>query len=743
MNDEWHWDGATQRNRAGGLASAGPTVALVTVRARRPTRTRGARLLAVAGSILLLAGIVAGLVNRTALDGPSFARHVDVIRRDPAVARQLGQEITRRVLAADPDLIALPPLIEATATSLAASPAFSPVVRVAVRALHRAFTDEDPGQIVFRLADVGAVLAGVVPALSARAAPLPPDLDVTLARVGDRGYAARAIHLTWMVGVMAWLLPLLGLLAFAGGLWLAPDRLQASLWTGWAVLATGIGVGLIALVGAIVASMADDGTLRGALVASGLRSFEGGVWWAAGLTVLAGVVVVAAATGRVPRLDFAAARHAWARLTRRPTRRRGQVGRGAALALLGATAVLRPGLLITAVTVAIGLGLLTVGIGEIAAALGARRSPTGESPAGGSHAGESHAADGGSGGHWAAVGAAGTALGVLLALVAANATPAQRLAPATASETAACNGYVELCSRRYDDVAFPAAHNAMSAADEPGWFIPEQPTGLIGQLDAGIRVLLIDSWYGQSTQRPGLIATAPGSHAAAAAEAERLYGREAVASAKRLAGATVGSPTGPVRPYLCHGLCEIGATSWEAAMVQVRAWLAAHPREVVTFFIEDSVSPTDTAEVFQQAGLLPAVHTQLPGRPWPTLQQMIDTGRRVVVLMERHGGGSTYPWLLQGFDWVQDTPYSNPTAADLSCSLNRGLASNPLLLVNNWLSNFGSLVSDAETVNSYDTLLPYLTRCRQARGRIPNYVAVNFYNQGDLFRVVDRLNGLP
>jgi hypothetical protein len=33
-------------------------------------------------------------------------------------------------------------------------------------------------------------------------------------------------------------------------------------------------------------------------------------------------------------------------------------------------------------------------------------------------------------------------------------------------------------------------------------------------------------------------------------------------------------------------------------------------------------------------------------------------------------------------------------------------------------------------------------RCRQERGRIPNYVAVNFFDEGDVFRAVDQLNGL-
>jgi hypothetical protein len=84
--------------------------------------------------------------------------------------------------------------------------------------------------------------------------------------------------------------------------------------------------------------------------------------------------------------------------------------------------------------------------------------------------------------------------------------------------------------------------------------------------------------------------------------------------------------------------------------------------------------------------LLPFVHTQRSGEPWPTLGQMIDSGKRVVVLMENHGGGATYPWLLPGFDWVQDTPYDFASASAFSCARLRGRPSSPLLLVNHWLN---------------------------------------------------------
>jgi hypothetical protein len=134
-------------------------------------------------------------------------------------------------------------------------------------------------------------------------------------------------------------------------------------------------------------------------------------------------------------------------------------------------------------------------------------------------------------------------------------------------------------------------------------------------------------------------------------------------------------------------------------------------------------------------------YTPTPGEPWPTLGEMVESGHRVVVLSENESGGTTYPWLLPGFDWVQDTPFDSRRVSDLTCELNRGRSDSPLVLVNHWLNNFDSRVTDARTVNAADVLGPRLDRCVAQRGHV-NQVAVDFYDQGDLFAEVDRLNGL-
>ncbi len=688
----------------------------------------------VVGSLLLTLGLLAGVLNHNVLDVPRLTSHVDAVRADPHVSRQVGELVTDRVIRASPDLVALRPLLQSASTSLVASSAFGPVVRSTTRQLAQAMLDPDSDPVVLRLADAGAVVTAAVRTVAPQAAArLPADLDVVLARIGGQTFPAEVLRWVHLARLGSWLLPLLALLCFAGGVLLGDGRRRGIGRAGVAVMSAGGAVLVLTLVATGWAAVADTDTLGGALRAAIWGQLSGSMWWTATAAIVSGSLLCATSWALLPELDLAAAgRRVWAFVSTRPASAGvGGVVRGLVLVALGVLLLLWPGTVLRVIGIAVALVLLNAGLLSIAGPLASReRAPTARERRGPRPRLRLSVL----------FGVASAA--VLVAVLAVGSHPADTagLTQRTAADVAACNGSVRLCNRPYDKVAFPATHNSMAAASDPGWFIAEQPVGIIGQLDAGVRVFLIDTWYGQQTNRRGVIATSARNHAQARREAVDTYGPEVVASALRVRHALNLQPRGPEIPYLCHGLCEIGATRWEPVMAKVHDWLEAHPRQVVTFFIQDVVSPADTARVFQRAGLLPMVATPVKGRPWPTLGQMIDSGKRVVVLMENHGGGRAHPWLLQGFDWVQDTPYTNPTQASLSCARERGEKSSPLLLINYWLANFRSSVTDAEQINRYAVLRPFLRTCQQQRGMIPNYVAVNHFERGDLFRVVDRLN---
>ncbi|MET0819597.1 MAG: hypothetical protein ABWY58_01415 [Aeromicrobium sp.] len=687
----------------------------------------------VAGSLLLLVGLVAGVANRQLLDGDRFAAHVDAVREDPQVARQLGLVITDRLLDQQPDLTGLRPLIESASASLVASPALGPAVRTAITPVHEALTSDDGGQVVLRLADVGALLVAAITTLAPETqAAIPTDLDVTLASIGGQEFSSEGINLAHWVVLLSWLLPLLGLVVLiVGGVpwrrgWRAPARLVGA----GIMTAAGLLV-LLLVVGGFVISRVDDDTLVGALARAAWGELDGTFWVTAVVVgTLGWLLRVGASPGLI--LDPAALLdRGWRVLTERAETPRGEVVRALVVVGVGALLVLRPiAVLSLAVSVA-GVVVLLVGASALGRALvlGWLTRAGGPSPAVRRLRRLARPAV-------AAVGAL-----VLVAAVVVGALPGDQHLPAVAGDdSTACNGHVELCNRSFDDVAFAGTHNSMSAADQPGWFLAEQPHGILRQLDDGIRVLLIDSWYGQTTQREGVVATSAESRDKALAEAEATYGAGVVQSALRLRDSLNLTPTGPVTPYLCHALCELGSTEWEPLMEEVRDWLDRNPREVITFFIQDEVTPADTAALVERAGLLPYTYIPEAGRPWPTLGEMISSGRRVVFLLENASGAPKNPWLIDSRIEVQDRPYSYSRSSQFTCDLFRGPADAPLFLVNHWLSNYATRVSDAAEVNAADVLDPRLEQCRAERGRLPNFVAVDNYDQGDLFGAVDRLN---
>lgn len=274
----------------------------------------------------------------------------------------------------------------------------------------------------------------------------------------------------------------------------------------------------------------------------------------------------------------------------------------------------------------------------------------------------------------------------LLSLLACNADAPEPPAPGPAT----CNGHAALCDRPFDTVALPTTHNAMSNQDD-GWAFPNQPHGLTAQLDDGVRGMLLDThaWEG------GL--------------------------------------------YLCHGYCELGATPLVDGLSEIRAFLEAHPGEVLSLLFEDGISPAETASAFAEAGLDSYTYTW-SGGAWPTLGEMVASNQRVLVTAESEGPPPA--WYQHAWDLYVDTPYEFAHVEDFDCDLNRGDPGNPLFLLNHWIADPLPSEDQATEANAYEVLLGRAEDCAAVFGRTPQLVAVDWYTAGDLFEVVDALNGV-
>ena len=260
----------------------------------------------------------------------------------------------------------------------------------------------------------------------------------------------------------------------------------------------------------------------------------------------------------------------------------------------------------------------------------------------------------------------------------------------SAGEPLPCNGATPLCGRTYDTVVFPGTHNAF-AATEAGFspFAANQTVPLAQQLEDGIRVVLLDVL-----------------------------------------------PDGDSLS-LCHGDCAFGSIPHLDALAEIDAFLAANPREVLTIIYQDDADQADVVADLEASGLVARAYVH-DGGDWPTLGEMIDAGTPLVITAEN--GGPPPPWYHHVWDEAWDTGYTWMSIEQFDCAPNRGASDHALFLLNHWVSNATGLpdASAASEANALETLLARVQACP----RLPTFVAVDYYDQGDLFAAVDSLNGL-
>ncbi len=285
-----------------------------------------------------------------------------------------------------------------------------------------------------------------------------------------------------------------------------------------------------------------------------------------------------------------------------------------------------------------------------------------------------------------------------------------------------CNGHAALCDRPVNEVTFATTHNSMSISTYDWWW-PSHDIDIPAQLSIGVRGLLIDTHYAQDLKAMQEYASALPPEVGQLVE-----------------GAFEASSLNTEELYLCHGMCALGNTLLIETLIQINQFLMDHPNEVIVIIIQDAISAEDTEQAFADSGLLERVYTHEPDTPWPTLNEMIDSDKRVIVMAEEAGPPPT--WYLNAWDYTEETPYFFATVEDYTCVPNRGDTSKPFFLMNHWIDKTSPDRVDAVHSNTYDLLLNRAQACTEERGKTPNLIAVNFVMIGDTLAVVDTLNGV-
>ena len=703
-------------------------------------RLIGSRTLVVLASLAVVLAVVAGYARQTVVNSDQFANRATAALRDDSVRSLIAEKITDEVvLEQKADLVAARPLIESVASGIVGGRAFTELFRVAVRDVHRSLFKQDKHTVTLTIADVGTVLAAALQQVR-------PDLakqigsskrvEVLNDDIGD--LSATLADIAERIELLALILAIVALALVGGAIWLSPERRTTVIELGLGLAAAG---GLIVVACGILRSVAvdhvqgpDEQAAAGAVWDAFLGDLRTEGWILAG----AGAVMAAAASSLVKPLPFGApVRAAAAWIAREPAATAWRVVRGLAFVAAGVIVLVdRNAVLIVLLNVA-GIYLIYEGVSMILRLV---------------YREEEHGAPRPEAGAQRRFRRRRLAAGLLpaIAIIAVVASFIGTGAATTAAPPdGTCNGHAELCDRPLNEVAVATTHNSMSVP-LPGWYSSMQEVPIADQLHDGIRGLQIDTHYADKLPN-GKVRTYFGS-------TEELKQRaqvdgvspDSVDAALRIRDRLGFEGEGERGMYLCHSFCELGATPLGSVLEDIRTFLVANPGAVLVVINQDYVTPEDFVGAVRDAGLEQFAYDGPVGSRWQTLRQMTDTGKRVVFLAENHAGGA--PWYHPAYESItEETPYSFSKVAQLndakklpkSCRPNRGPEGAPIFLVNHWITTDPvPLPSNASKVNAYDKLLARVKECRKIRHHLPNLVAVNFYREGDVFGVVDTLNGI-
>lgn len=268
------------------------------------------------------------------------------------------------------------------------------------------------------------------------------------------------------------------------------------------------------------------------------------------------------------------------------------------------------------------------------------------------------------------------------------------------AEELVCYGHEELCDRKYNEVCFASSHNTMSNEDD-GWFPPDNKHNITSQLQYGVRGLALDLHYHKHSI------------------------------------------------YLCHKYCELGSKSLFDGLLEIKDFMDEHPNEIIYIFFESYVSNFEVAEMIISAGLSDRAYAHNATVGWPTLRQMIESSKTLIVTSDRGGFDATPPWMHFAYNLGH---YSGPvTTRDENGLLDKNamdcwagqIKGKPHKLY--WLNHFGlapfTIQALSESINYNPFLRERAFECWEEASHIPNFYSLTFVEQSDLMEVVDAING--
>jgi len=339
-----------------------------------------------------------------------------------------------------------------------------------------------------------------------------------------------------------------------------------------------------------------------------------------------------------------------------------------------------------------------------------------------------------------------------------------------------CNASFPLSTKRYNEVAYATTHNGQSYKKS---IIHNQDKTITEQLNAGIRAIKIPLWYGADEQKKTCICAC---HGISKSLLLNIPEQKIIEQVPLIFREYVQHLINDVRPALqviqdalritygatddmCgilnfpHGILDPACQPFKNICNEVALFLRNHRQEIVTLILEDFTENIDLiASDISSSELSKYIHTQDIQKPWPTLGELVDSDKRLVILLssKNYDRIKQYPWLSPLWDFAWDTQFSFKSFAEMRHESvpNRGKEAfsmrhegpkNKLFIVYHFVTPFvGGDIRWARRINRYSILKKRLEKLAHMTSHIPNFVQVDFFEHpnNDIFRVINSLNGI-
>ncbi len=273
-----------------------------------------------------------------------------------------------------------------------------------------------------------------------------------------------------------------------------------------------------------------------------------------------------------------------------------------------------------------------------------------------------------------------------------------------------CNGLASNCNLTPNEMMWAFVHNA----NHDDVLLPNHKAPLEQALEAGYRGLMLDvCWCTDPNNLP----------------------------AKRL--------------EFCHGVCGFGRREVDEVFTNIKTFLDENPSEVIFLNFEISSgnpTPLKIWDAVRRAGLRQNSYIHRGGA-FPTMRDLLLTGKQLI--LAKHNGndcsdtstpGCT-PRIFEYFNEVIENYYDfqNVDAIEDSnsfCAPFRGIeGSKRFYSINNFVTaTLGPSEKAAEVINQKAFLEQLIKDCKSVTGYNANIINVDFWQQGDLPRVVQETN---